>query len=151
MRHSRYRTTRVAANSARVGLKTSYTALLDDTGRDLKEAYRLPDHLNYTEYVSSHFDLANGLVQATTTSAAAPEHNLETDRQNFLGESLALSRAKLDPRSPPADAIVPTGRKRDRNEGSNSTPRVRQTSYPVLIWLADVMDTRRTGAPGAVS
>lgn len=126
MRRLRFRINQGRANSASVGLKTSYTALLDDTGRDLKEAYRIPDHLNYSEYVSSHFDLAYDSVQATVTSAEAPE-KIETNQRNLLGGGLALRGGNADPQSPAGDVTVPTGRKRHRNEGSSGTPRVRQT------------------------
>lgn len=139
------------ANSASVGLKTSYTALLDDTGRDLKESYRIPDHLNYNEYVPSHFDLVYNSVLATATSAEAPEHAIETDQRNLLDGGLTSRVGNSDPQSPGADVSAPTGRKRHCDEGLSSTPRVRQMSIAVMTWLADVMDDSRRGAPGAVS
>jgi hypothetical protein len=131
-----------------VGLKTSHTVLLDDTGRNLTETYRIPDHLDYTECVSTHFDLTNDSVQAVITSAGVSEPPIETAQQNLDG-SLELYGMDIESQSP-ADITVPTEQKRHRNEVSSSRPRVRRLLYLVLIYLADVVDNRRRGAPGAV-
>lgn len=119
--------TQNTANSASVGLKTSYTALFDDTGRDLEEAYRIPDNLNYTESVSSHFDLGYNSAQAPVTPAISPEPTTKADQHAHSGRGLGLRGENLDSQSPAADITATTGQKRLRNEGPSSIPRVSQT------------------------